>query len=391
MAGHRQKGWNRAMKCRFTSAIALVLTSASALSGEVHGYQVPGTYQLSICKSGCSPTDSRRAFSTVVVVLSMRPLADGEPRPPGEGCFAVTNLRKTGSYVQLETLGKTQWTIEDGKLKFALFHSPDARYDVELEMDGYEVRGAGRSRGAGLAYPGHLKDQVVGYRMTPPDMAACKPWKPVPIEQLKFIPYSPLDDAQARSLEEQLERAGLRDVKAADLTRDVYSHHTFHDADVFKAFPQLRGYQKLSECSNRMMTNATNLVFLVSKGANEATLETIRCHGAADGIRCPEPERGHYYFLDGTDQYFTLDGLTFATAKAIMEAFSAGRITGLPEFVNPKAKNVTAIKSLFDNRYEMIIGEFFCSGCATRFDVDFETENGEGRLNVVGQPEGGCY
>jgi len=232
---------------------------------------------------------------------------------------------------------------------------------------------------------------VVGYRSTPPDPARCKPWSPVPDTQLKFIPYSPLDDAQAQSLKERLELAGIKDLKTADLTKDLYSNHTFHDADVFKAFPQLKGYKKLSECSNRMMTNATDLVFLASKGTNEATLERMICSGAGDGIRCPEPQRGQYYFLDGTNQYFTLDGLTFATAKAIMEAFSAGRITGLPEFVSPKARNVTAIKSLFDNRYEMIFGEYFCSGCATRFDVDFEAENGESRLKVVGQPEGGCY
>jgi hypothetical protein len=373
------------MKRDFAFAAILLFGSAAAMTGEVHGYQVPGTYQLSICKSGCSPTDSRRAFSTVVVVLSMRPLADREPRPPGEGCFAVTNLRETGSYVQLETLGKTEWTIRDGKLDFTLFHSPDARYDVELEINGYEVRGTGRSRGAGLADPGRRKDLVVGYRSTPPDLTNCKPWKPVPLEQLKFIPYSPLDDAQAQSLKERLERAGVKDVKTAELTRNLYDHHTFRDADIFKAFPQLRGNEKLEECSNRMMTNATDLVFLASKGTNEATLERIRCQGTGDGIRCPEPERGQYYFLDGTDQYFTLDGLTFATAKAMMEAFSAGRITGLPEWVSP------TIKSLFDNRYEMIFGEYYCSGCASRFDVDFETESGEGRLKVVGQPEGGCY
>src|SRR5690349_5277762 len=121
------------MKRGVAIAAALLLASASALSGEVHGYQVPGTYQLSICKSGCSPTDSRRAFSTVVVVLSMRPHSDAEPRPPGDGCFAVTNRTKAGSGVQRETLGKTAWTIDGGKLRFTLSHAPDVGYDVALE------------------------------------------------------------------------------------------------------------------------------------------------------------------------------------------------------------------------------------------------------------------
>jgi hypothetical protein len=213
----------------------------------------------------------------------------------------------------------------------------------------------------------------------------------VPVEQLKLIPYSPLDAVQLQALKERLERAGVRQVTTSDLAGSVYDHHTFHDADIFKAFPRLRGYRKLSECSNRMMTNATELVFLVSKGKNEATLERMVCTGTGEGIRCPEPKRGQYHFLDGTDQYFTLDGLTFETAKAILEAFAAGRITGLPEFLSPTATNVTSIKRLFGNRYQMIFGEFFCSGCSTRLDVDFDTGQGEGRLNVVGQPEGGCY
>src|ERR1041385_3202860 len=122
------------MKPVFALVLASLLCSAATSASEVHGYQVPATYQLSICRSGCSSTDSRKAFSTVVVVLSMRPLSDADPRPPGDGCFAVTNRTKSDSSVQLETIGKTQWTIENGKLKFVLSHSPDSSYQVELEM-----------------------------------------------------------------------------------------------------------------------------------------------------------------------------------------------------------------------------------------------------------------
>src|SRR4051812_47988512 len=210
------------MERAYASVIALLMATPS-IASDLHGYQVPATYQLYICKRGCAPTDARKAFSMVTVVLSMRPLSDQEPRPPGEGCFAVTNTKRTGSAVQRETVGKTSWTIENGKLKFALSGATDARYLIELEMKDNEVRGVGTSGD-------ETRDQVVGYRSGAPDPANCKPWNPVPAHRKKFIPYSPIDDARALALQHDFERMGVKSIKAADLQKNLYDQHTFQDA-----------------------------------------------------------------------------------------------------------------------------------------------------------------
>jgi len=119
----------------------------------------------------------------------------------------------------------------------------------------------------------------------------------------------------------------------------------------------------------------------------------VQLPGDRDGVRCdePAPKRGNYYFIDGTNQYFTLDGLTFETAKAILDTYAAGRISRLPEMLSTSRVNITSIKALFDNRYRLIFGEYFCGGCSTVFDADFDTRDGESHLTVVGQPQGGCY
>jgi hypothetical protein len=382
----------------FALLVALYFTATSASSAEVHGYQVPATYQLSICRSGCSAYDARSAFSKVVVVLSMRPLADKELHAPGKGCYYVTNVRPSDSYVQMQAAGETQWTIENGKLEFALFRSPHAAYLVELEMNeaGNEVRGVGRSTGTGVAdHTMGGKDLVVGYQNGGPDATNCDPSKQVAAQlnakkRELFIPYSPLNEAEAESLRAQLANWGIKDAKAGELINDEEHHHTYRARDIEKAFPQLRGSPKLSECSNSMMSGATSLVFLASKGNNEATLDTLACSRARKGIKCMPPRRGKYFYLDSSNQYFTLEGLTFATARTILETYASGRITGLPESVNPRVMNISMIKALFDNRYRMIFGEFLCAGCYSRFDVDLVSKDRENRLIVVGQPQGGC-
>jgi hypothetical protein len=325
----------------------------------------------------------------------MRPLADKEPHAPGKGCYYVTNVHRSGSYVQRQTAGDTEWTIESGKLKFALFRSQDAGYFVELEMNhaGNEVRGVGRSEGAGLVDPGAGPDLIAGYQSSFPDRSNCNAQNQVSAtlaEKQKFIPYSPLNETEAESLKARLEGWGFKDVKREELMQDEFHNHTYREPDVVKAYPELRGRQMLSECANSMMGGAARLVFLASQGKNEATLDTLRCSGTRRGLNCRGPERGHYYVLDSSDHYFTLEGLTFPAAKTILETYAAGRVIGLPEWVNPKAMNITAIKALFDNRYRMVFGEFFCAGCSSRFDVDLETKDGVNRLVVVGKPQGGC-
>jgi hypothetical protein len=250
------------MKQDLALSATLLLAGATAGAADVHGYQVPGTYQLSICESGCSATDSRKAFSTAVVVLTMRPLADKEPRPAGKGCFYVTNIRQSGSFVQKQISGQTEWTIEHGKLRFALFHEDDAGYFVELEMnhDGTEVRGTGRSRNPFIDRSDHERDIVVGYRSATADLANCDASNQVAAfmaREERYIPWSPLDETEAQALRAKFEKWGAKVPNLEDVIGDAEHYHTYREADIFEVYPQLRGSRKLSECSNSMKRPST--------------------------------------------------------------------------------------------------------------------------------------
>jgi hypothetical protein len=213
----------------------------------------------------------------------------------------------------------------------------------------------------------------------------------VAAESGRFVPWSPLTETEAIALKRKFERAGLKDVELKELLENDERHHTYRDADVFAAYPELRGQQKLSECSNSIRSGETELVYLAERKRNEATLVKVHCSRADKGLTCGEPQRGQFYILDGSDRYFSLDGLSFDTAKTILDAYRARRITGLPHWIDPKNLDINTIKSLGDERYEMIFGDVLCSGCFSRFEARLESGDDGAKLVVVGQPDGGCF
>jgi hypothetical protein len=209
-------------------------------------------------------------------------------------------------------------------------------------------------------------------------------------EPQKFIPWSPLNESEAQNLKDKLVRGGVSGVTVDELLKNVDHHHTYREADIFKAYPELRGHQKLSECSNSMMSGATELVFLSSKRQNEVTLETLRCSRAAKGVNCGEVNKETRYFRDGSDRYFLLDGVTLAKAVELLDMYKAGSITGLPDWMSTQQDNISLVKAMPDDSYLLIFGEYLCAGCVFKVQVKIDESGGEKRLVVVGQPEGGC-
>jgi hypothetical protein len=208
----------------------------------------------------------------------------------------------------------------------------------------------------------------------------------------RFIPQSPLDSSERAAHKARLRKIpSISDDVAERMLDDVDTYHAFRDADIYAAYPELRGHERLWLCSNSIMGGATEIAFLADRGENEATLEKVRCNRVKAGINCGEPRRGQYYFRDASQSYFALEGLTFATATQLLETFEAKRVTGLPEWAEPRGLKLTAIRALSADHYRMAFGDGLCSGCFTVFEVRRESKDGHDQLVVQGQPNAGCF
>jgi hypothetical protein len=208
----------------------------------------------------------------------------------------------------------------------------------------------------------------------------------------KFIPQSPLDESERAAEKARIQKFGVTsDDLANRMLDDVDSYHVFRDADIFAAFPQLRGHERLWSCQNRIMGGAAEIAFLVERGKNEATLAKLSCTRAEGGITCGEPDRGRYFFNERRDQYFTLDGLTFATAKSLLAIYRAKGVTGLPDFLKPRGLKLNSIKALSGDRYKIAFGDGLCSGCFSTFNLRRVSKGDDLELVYDGEPNAGCF
>jgi hypothetical protein len=206
-----------------------------------------------------------------------------------------------------------------------------------------------------------------------------------------FVPWSALNPTEVANLKEKLKRTThLSDAVIENMVKDEANYHTYRDSDIVAAFPELRGDRKLSECSNRMMGGAAELVFISDARKNEVTVKTVNCSSVKKGLSCEPVSRGHYYFLESPEHFFSLENLTFEKARTIIEAYKARPLAGLPDWAVAPYNDVRLIKALPDGHYRMFFGDFYCKGCTTRFDVQLDTSATEPRLILAGNVDGGC-
>jgi hypothetical protein len=207
-----------------------------------------------------------------------------------------------------------------------------------------------------------------------------------------FIPSSPLTPAEVAKLKEKLKRdAVLTDAQIEEWIKNGPEPRTYRESDIFAAFPELRGARKLSECSNSIMSGATELVFISDTGKNEVTIKTVQCKPVRKGLSCEAVRSSTHYFLESPEHFFSLENLTFAQARPIVEAYQAGRITGLPGWLGPARPNVGSIKALPGGSYRMRFGNVYCTGCFAAYNVRLEGSGAEARLVYVGDPESMCF
>lgn len=207
-----------------------------------------------------------------------------------------------------------------------------------------------------------------------------------------FIPSSPLTPAEVAKLKEKMKRdAVLTDAAIEEWVKHGRDLHTYRESDIFAAFPELRGARKLSECSNKIMSGATELVFISDTGKNEVTIKAVRCRPVDKGLTCEAVRRSTNYFLESPEHFFSLENLTFAQARPIVEAYTSGRITGLPDWFATARPNVASITALPDGSYRMRFGDVYCTGCSAAYNVRLETSGAEARLVYVGDPEAVCF
>jgi hypothetical protein len=207
-----------------------------------------------------------------------------------------------------------------------------------------------------------------------------------------FVPSSPLTPAEVAKLKEKMKRdAVLTDAEIEEWVKNGRDLHTYRESDIFAAFPELRGARKLSECSNSIMSGATELVFISDTGKNEVTIKSAHCRPVDKGLRCEAVRRSTNYFLESPEQFFSLENLTFAQARPIVEAYNAGRITGLPDWLGPARPNVASITALPGGSYRMRFGNVYCTGCSAAYNVRLEASGPEARLVYLGDPEAVCF
>lgn len=207
-----------------------------------------------------------------------------------------------------------------------------------------------------------------------------------------FVPSSPLSAAEVAKLKEKMKRdAVLTGAAIEDWVKDGRGFHTYRESDIFAAFPELRGDKKLSECSNSIMSGATELVFISDTRKNEVTIKTVHCTPVDKGLSCGAVRRARSYFLESPEHFFSLENLTFGQAGPILEAYKAGRTADWPDWFGTSRPNVASITALPDGRYRMRFGDVYCSGCTAAFNVRLETSGTESRLVYVGDPESVCF
>jgi hypothetical protein len=207
-----------------------------------------------------------------------------------------------------------------------------------------------------------------------------------------FIPSSPLSAAEVAKLKEKMKRdAVLTDAAIEDWVKDGRRLRTYRESDIFAAFPELRGDKKLSECSNKIMSGATELVFISDTRKNEVTIKTLRCTPVDKGLSCGAVRRERNYFLESPEHFFSLENLTFDQAKPIVEAYKAGGIADPPDWFGTSRPNVASITALPNGIYRMRFGDVYCTGCSTAFNVRLATSGTDSRLVYVGDLESVCF
>ena len=146
-----------------------------------------GAWQIGICPTTCTPSDSDAMVATAQIVLTPFTWDAEQPSQPADsvnpsaiplhpvnGCFEVTRRSDEGAeYVGITPRGSFNWTRDSsGVIHFTLYRSPDAGYGVRAVFRKGSVVGEGGSWGfrAGERGP---REMIVGGRSSTDPFMLC--------------------------------------------------------------------------------------------------------------------------------------------------------------------------------------------------------------------------
>src|ERR1700749_1369969 len=104
---------------------------------------IAGTYDVRVCQGPCTFDADANVLakgSMVFFAKALEPAQLGlsghhrfhdQPGEPVNACYSFD--RVGGSKILVSGVGSTSWSWQDGRYTFALFHSPDAGYQVTAE------------------------------------------------------------------------------------------------------------------------------------------------------------------------------------------------------------------------------------------------------------------
>lgn len=174
-------------KALLTLLAFLHVAPASAVVANIPESEAIGTYELLICKSECSFQNPAMAIARGTIVIFKDALSPEDieridrfhharTEEVLRACFYGVRSEHTDTYAFIQKTGATMWSFENNSLKLGLFRSPDAGYEVDLQLRGNALSGEGHSWGAGAGAPRFSPvDVIVGRRVGPPRISACLP------------------------------------------------------------------------------------------------------------------------------------------------------------------------------------------------------------------------
>jgi hypothetical protein len=163
------------MSSKLFACLAFAVMAGAVQSAVGKDRGVAGTYELLICKGSCSAGGK---LGTGVIVLfehAMKRKDVARLDPPYDSRHEKANACYAVTYPVPQASGATIYSLDRDTVSFVLMRWKDSWYSVRVERKGDVLSGVGNFWSAGVAPPpGFVVDTLIGKRLGPPDIAACK-------------------------------------------------------------------------------------------------------------------------------------------------------------------------------------------------------------------------
>ena len=206
-----------------------------------------------------------------------------------------------------------------------------------------------------------------------------------------FIPLSAATKQEVAEFRERMKAEQFTEEEVDEALRLGFGSFLHREADVRAAFANVRPTDRqTSVCTNSMMGGATRIVFISEASYPQVTVKTASCSAHAGGLWCGPMSEGRAYFLQSPEEFFSVNGVTFEEARAVLLAYEREVRPELTDwFARYSFREVTNVAATAHG-YRLTFGEFYCAGCESEITVRFEKRGRDEHLTLVGDPKGMC-